>query len=157
MSEHPLLRIVLYLHHRLERAQKRRELPVSLSQYRLLYMIQQGPARSVELATASDMTKPSIGALVSQLEDRGLIEREGLKADKRAASIRITVAGREAVAAFETEMQKALECFFGEETLARADEELGWLADELQARRNEAHVKWVLRKTEATRDIEKTA
>ena len=60
MTDPRLLRIVLYLHHRLERGQKDSQLPLSLSQYRLLNMIRQGPARSVELATASGMTKPSI-------------------------------------------------------------------------------------------------
>ncbi len=147
MEENRLLRIVLYLHHRLERVQRKSDLPVSLSQYRLLYMIQQGPARSVELATASGMTKPSVGALVSQLEERGWIERRELAADKRAASIRITRAGRRAVASFHLSMQEALEQFLGEEVVQRADEELEWLLDVLQERRNQAHVDWALRKT----------
>lgn len=142
-----LLRIVLYLHHRLERVQKHGDLPLSLSQYRLLYMMQQGPARSVELATASGMTKPSIGALVGQLEEKGWIERREVEADRRAASIRITPAGRRAVAKFQGEMHKELERFLGEDTLTRADEELGWLLDVLQERRSQAHVKWALRKS----------
>jgi len=147
MEENRLLRIVLYLHHRLERVQRKGNLPVSLSQYRLLYMIQQGPARSVELATASGMTKPSIGALVSQLEERGWIERRELAADKRAASIRITPAGRKAVTRFEVGMQEALEQFLGEDAVQRADEELEWLLDVLQERRSQAHVDWALRKS----------
>lgn len=157
MMEHRLLRIVLYLHHRLERAQKHGDLPVSLSQYRLLYMIQQGPARSVELATASGMTKPSIGALVNQIEERGWIERRELEADKRAASIWITPAGRKAVAGFEDEMQKALERFLGQDVVARADDALEWLFDEMQERRSQAHVDWALRRSGAARDTEKSA
>ncbi len=149
MKEHRLLRIVLYLHHRLERALKHGDLPVSRSQYRLLHMIQEGPAQSVELASASGMTKPSIGALVGQLKERGWIERKEVKTDKRAASIQITRAGRQAVATFEAAMQEALEEFLGEDKVAQADEELGWLFDLMQERRDLAHADWRLRKSRA--------
>ena len=151
MTDSHLLRIVLYLHHRLERVQKNGDLPLSLSQYRLLYMIQQGPARSVELATASGMTKPSIGALVNQLEEGGWIERQEIESDRRAASIRITAAGRKAVGRFEAALQDALEQFLGAEALAKADDELGWFYDLMQTKRSEAHEAWALRKTKGER------
>jgi len=146
MSKHTLLQIVLYLHHRLERAQKRRDLPLTLSQYRLLYLIQRGPALSVELATASGMTKPSVGALVAQLEALGWIERKGLQADRRAAAIEITPTGREAVADFESTMHRELEQFLGKREVAAADAELEWLHDLVRERRNQAHAQWALRR-----------
>ena len=149
MTDPRLLKIVLYMHHRLERAQKNGDLPLSLSQYRLLNMIQQGPARSVELATASGMTKPSIGALVSQLEEGGWIERREIETDKRAASIRITAAGRKALTRFEAALQESIEQFLGEDAVARADEELEWLYDLMQVKREEAHEAWALRRSES--------
>ncbi len=147
MREHPLLRIVLYLHHRLERAQHRERTAMTLNQYRLLYLIQQGPARSVELAMASGLTKPSIGAMIGQLEERGWVARRAVRDDRRASSIRITADGRRAVAGFEATLQEALEQFLGRDAVARADVELDWLFDALQDSRSQAHEVWASRKT----------
>lgn len=142
-----LLQIILYLHHRLERAQKRDGFALSLSQYRLLYMVREGPARSVELATASGMTKPSVGALVGQLEENGWIERRRLEDDKRAASIRITAAGTRVLSRFEAQMQNVLEDFLGRDNLAEADADLQWLLQVMQEQRQNAHREWQLRKS----------
>ena len=152
MSEHRLLRIVLYLHHRLERAQHREKTAMSLSQYRLLYMIQQGPARSVELAMASGLTKPSIGAMIGQLEERGWVARRADRADRRASSIRITAAGRRAVGRFEAQLQAELERFLGTDAVSQADAELDWLFDVLQQRRNQAHEDWASRREGSSRN-----
>lgn len=141
-----LLRTVLYLHHRLERAVKRGTLPLSLNQYRLLLMIQEGPARSVELATASEMTKPSIGSMVSVFEENGWIDRVEDMEDKRAASIRITPAGRKVVREFEEALQGALQHFLGKDIVGKADTELQWLFDVWNTKRDEAHNQWALRK-----------
>lgn len=146
MSEHRLLRIVLYLHHRLERAQHREQTGMSLSQYRLLYMIQQGPARSVELAMASGLTKPSIGAMIGQLEERGWVARRADREDRRASSIRITAAGRRSVARFESQLESELQRFLGTDAVSRADAELDWLFEVLQQRRNQAHEDWASRR-----------
>ena len=146
-----LLRTILYLHHLLERTLKHNAPPLTLSQYRLLYMIQEGPARSVELATASGMTKPSIGALVNQLEENGWIRREEVKTDKRAASIEITAAGRKIIHAFEDKMQQALASFLGANTLSRADSNLRWLFDNWREKRGKAHDRWILRKTDKSK------
>lgn len=150
--EKVLLRTVLYLHHRLERDLTHGEFPLSLSQYRLLFMIQEGPARSVELATASRMTKPSIGALVSQLDEKGWIERSGLKADRRASSIQITAAGREMISDFESKMQAVLQEFLGRDVVSKADKDFTWLFDAWLEKRDQAHDQWALRKTTSVGD-----
>ena len=152
MSDYPLLQIVLYLNHRLELAQKRGDLGISLSQYRVLYWISEGPAKSVELAAASGMTKPSIGSLVTQLEGQGWVERHELEHDKRAASIRITDAGRKMLAHFEAEMNTALEVFLGADHVSKADAQLAWLDELVLKRRDEVHAEWALRNSKDNTD-----
>lgn len=145
--DHVLLRTVLYLHHRLERALKKGDLPLSLPQYRLLFMVQEGPARSVELAAASGLTKPSVGSQIAVMQEKGWVERREIEDDKRAASIRITPAGRRIIADFEAGLDGALEEFLGEDAVHRSDRELRWLFDLWTARRDEAHDQWILRKS----------
>lgn len=145
-SDKALIQTVLYLHFRLERAQRQQSKAISLSQYRLLYMIQNGPARSVELATASGMAKPSIGALVNQLEENLWIKRKKVSGDKRAASISITAAGKKVIEKFHQNMQTELESFLGTEAVAKADDELDWLFDVLQQKRQQAHDNWAQQK-----------
>lgn len=146
-----LLRTILYLHHRLERGLKERELPLTVTQYRLLYLIQEGPARSVELATASGLTKPSVGAQIALMQEAGWIERREIEEDRRAASIRITRSGRNVVSAFESSLNGVLEEFLGEEAVARADRELGWLRGVWTAARDAAHDQWILRRSKGKR------
>lgn len=150
--DHVLLRTVLYLHHRLERGLKKGDLALSLPQYRLLFMIQEGPARSVELAAASGLTKPSVGSQIAVMQDAGWVERRELKDDKRAASIRITPAGRKVLANFESALSEVLEEFLGEDAVRKSDRDLRWLFDLWTARRDEAHDQWILRKSAEERE-----
>lgn len=145
-AERILLKTVLYLHHRLERELKRQELPMTLPQYRLLFMIQEGPARSVELAAASGLTKPSVGAQIAAMQEQGWVDRSELQDDKRAASIRITPTGRKALTAFEAGLNKVLKEFLGEDTVTESDENLRWLFDIWTEKRDLAHDQWILRK-----------
>lgn len=150
-SRRTLLRTILYLHHRLERGLKEQALPLTLTQYRLLYLIQEGPARSVELATASGLTKPSVGAQIASMQEAGWIERREIEEDKRAASIRITRSGRNVVSTFESSLNGVLEEFLGKEAVARADRELSWLRGVWSAARDAAHDQWILRRSAGKR------
>jgi len=145
-TEHALLRTILYLHSRLERSLRGGDLPLGLSQYRLLFLVQEGPARSVELAAASGLTKPSVSAQLAQLERSGWIARQALPDDRRAASIRITRAGQQVLARFEADLNRVLAEFLGAAELARADEDVQWLVELWAARRAEAHDRWALRR-----------
>lgn len=52
-----------------------------------------GPLRLRELATREGIAAPSITRIVAALEERGLVEREVDKSDRRAFSIEATPAG----------------------------------------------------------------
>src|SRR4051812_15992069 len=56
-----------------------------------------GGVRLTELAAAAGMTRPSMLALVDELEDYGLLERRRDPTDKRAKLIVLTPAGRRAI------------------------------------------------------------
>lgn len=115
-----LLRTVLYLHHKLERAS--RTCDMSISQYRMLSHLKNGPRRAAQLAIESSIRKPSITSLMATLESRQWITRAEDPDDRRALSIEITRAGTEAMKAFERELQLALQEFLGEDAVAEADE-----------------------------------
>ncbi|MEX0943394.1 MAG: MarR family transcriptional regulator [Pseudomonadales bacterium] len=119
MKDMKLLRTVLYLHHKLERAS--RSFDVSISQYRMLYYLSHGPRRAAELASESSIRKPSITSLINTLESRGWISREGDPADRRAISIRITQEGTAIMKAFERHLQDSLVEYLGAEAAADAE------------------------------------
>ena len=58
----------------------------------------EGEHRLSELAAAEGVTQPAMTQLVSRLERDGLAERRGDPADRRVVLVRVTAAGREAVA-----------------------------------------------------------
>ena len=117
MSDMKLLRSVLYLHHRLERAS--RSFDLSISQYRMLYFLSHGPRRAAELAMESSIRKPSITSLLNTLESRGWISREEDPGDRRAICIRITDDGISIMREFEKYLQESLEEFLGPDVLDR--------------------------------------
>ncbi|HKI74352.1 MAG TPA: MarR family transcriptional regulator [Pseudomonadales bacterium] len=128
-----LLRTVLYLHHKLERASRTSEM--SISQYRMLYHLKNGPRRAAQLAIESSIRKPSITSLMATLEGKGWITRAEDPDDRRALSIEITRIGTQAMKKFEAELQLALEEFLGDDAVADADEYMSGLYDLWNERR----------------------
>ena len=145
-----LLRTILYLHSRLERGLKSVDAPISLSQYRLLFMIQEGPARSVDLAVASGLTKPSVSSQIALMLEQGWIERNEIADDKRASSIQITRTGCEVLEAFETHLNDVLSSFLGKRVVDRANKDLLWLFGRWNEKRDAAHAAWADRGVTAT-------
>lgn len=141
MKEMKLLRTVLYLHHKLERAS--RTFDVTISQYRMLYFLSHGPRRAAELAVESSIRKPSITALMNTLEGRGWIQREEDPDDRRAASIKITPDGIATMRAFEKHLQSSLEDFLGTDEVAGAEAEISPLFDIWNRKRKERYEEWI--------------
>jgi DNA-binding MarR family transcriptional regulator len=54
-----------------------------------------GPRRLTDLALSEGVTQPSMSALVNQLEQLGLLERQSDAQDGRVVRVAITAAGRE--------------------------------------------------------------
>lgn len=141
MKNMKLLRTVLYLHHKLERAS--RSFDVSISQYRMLYFLSHGPRRAAELAIESSIRKPSITSLINTLETRGWISRQEDPADRRATSIRITPAGRATMKAFERHLQIALEDYLGTDAVAEAEVQIAPLFELWNAKRKSRVKEWM--------------
>ena len=124
-----LLRTVLYLHHRLERASRTSEM--SISQYRMLYFLKRGPRRAAELAIESSIRKPSITSLITTLESREWITRAEDPDDRRALSIEITPAGTQ-----------AMKNFLGEDAVAAADDYMATLYELWNEKRKARFEQW---------------
>jgi DNA-binding MarR family transcriptional regulator len=86
---------------------------LSLSQYRVLASIASGDERASRIADRLALGRPTISATVETLRQRGLLTRNGVDEDLRAAALRLTDDGRAALDAAERAML----------------ERLGWLAD----------------------------
>ena len=85
---------------------------LTLAQYRVLGLVAAGDERATLLAGRLAITKPSVSAVVDGLVDRGCLAREAVEDDRRAVRLRITPAGRAALAAAETVMAERLEPLF---------------------------------------------
>src|SRR5205807_9366545 len=90
---------------RLSRVLERACSDLSLPQYRLLVLVAEGDERATALAGRLALSKPTITAAVDGLVERRLVTRAVDAGDRRAVNIRITAAGKRALAAAEQEMQ----------------------------------------------------
>lgn len=117
-----LVRTLLYLHHQLERASFDKEL--SPSQYLLMHFLFEEPRLASDFAMVMRLRQPSVAGLVRALEEKRWIERYVDEDDRRARFVRLTAAGRRAFERYEAEMEEHLARFLGEDTVARANEEL---------------------------------
>jgi DNA-binding MarR family transcriptional regulator len=77
---------------------------LSLAHYRVLSAVASGDERASRVANRLALGKPTVSAAVDSLCQRGLLVREGVEADQRAASLRVTAAGAALLARVETEM-----------------------------------------------------
>ncbi|WP_343994487.1 MarR family winged helix-turn-helix transcriptional regulator, partial [Terrabacter terrae] len=68
--------------------------PITLAQARIAQRIDDGGSRLTRLAEASQVTKPTAGYLVDQLEKAGYVERVPDPRDARARLVRFTAKGR---------------------------------------------------------------
>lgn len=93
---------------------------LSLAQYRVLAAISEGDERATRLAQRLALGKPTISATVDALCRRGLVMREGVAGDQRAAALRPTVAGETALHAAEAAMLARLESVLGHAADRRA-------------------------------------
>lgn len=69
------------------------EVALTLRQYRTLERLLERPHRTTELASASNVSQPTVTTVVAALETRGLVRREPDPEDGRASLIEITPKG----------------------------------------------------------------
>lgn len=84
------------------------EVELSLPQYRVLSLLDDGIALPSFLADRLDVRRPSITAVVDGLVGRGLVERLPEAGDRRKVAHSITPAGRELVARADEAVERRL-------------------------------------------------
>jgi DNA-binding MarR family transcriptional regulator len=77
---------------------------LSLAHYRVLSAVAAGDERASRVANRLALGKPTVSAAVDSLGQRGLLLRESVEGDQRAASLRLTAAGAALLARVEKEM-----------------------------------------------------
>ncbi|MER7070633.1 MarR family transcriptional regulator [Terrabacter sp. NPDC000476] len=97
-----------HLEQRVLRAVNEAGYPITLAQARMAQRIADAGSRLTELAEAAQVTKPTAGYLVDQLEKDGYIERAADPRDARARLIRFTAKGRDVIAV-ATAVQQGIE------------------------------------------------
>ncbi len=86
---------------------------LNLAHYRVLSAIAEGSERASRVADRLALGKPTVSAAVESLTRRGLLLREDAADDRRAATLTLTPAGEEALAAVDREMLGYLDDLLG--------------------------------------------
>jgi DNA-binding MarR family transcriptional regulator len=89
---------------RLSRLLERSTGELSLAHYRVLSAVAAGEARASRVAARLALGKPTVSASVDSLCQRGLLTRNPVSSDQRAARLELTSAGDAALARVELEM-----------------------------------------------------
>lgn len=112
---------------------------LSLAQYRILATVAAGGERAGQLAERLALAKPTVTAVVDGLVARGLLRREEVAADRRAARLALTPAGRRALAQTERALTTRLAALLAHaadpEAATAALSDLGAALDRLLAER----------------------
>src|SRR6202045_39129 len=69
---------------------------ISRTEMEVLSILREGPRRITELTELEGIAQPTMTLLVTRLQDKGWVEREGLPEDGRVVMVGITEAGRTA-------------------------------------------------------------
>ena len=102
---------------RLARMLERGAGDLSLPQFRVLALVDEGGERASQLAERLAVAKPTITAVVDGLVERGYLKRSADCDDRRATKITLTAAGRRALYGAEHAMHARLH-----DVLAHADD-----------------------------------
>ena len=102
---------------RLARMLERGAGDLSLPQFRVLALVDEGGERATQLADRLAVAKPTITAVVDGLVDRGFLKRTADCDDRRATKITLTAAGKRALSDAEHAMHARLN-----DVLAHADD-----------------------------------
>ncbi len=84
-------------------------LGLTIQKYRVLAYLDQAPATPSELAYRLTVQAPTVTRLVAGLTERGYVSREVDDTDRRRNVLRVTVAGRRAIAQASTASEAALD------------------------------------------------
>jgi DNA-binding MarR family transcriptional regulator len=81
---------------------------ISRTEMEVLSILREGPRRITELTELEGIAQPTMTLLVTRLQDKGWVERDGLPEDGRVVIVRITEAGRAAQQRFRAQFLDAM-------------------------------------------------
>jgi DNA-binding MarR family transcriptional regulator len=81
---------------------------ISRTEMEVLRILREGPRRITELTELEGIAQPTMTLLVTRLQDKGWVEREGLAEDGRVVMVGITEAGRTAQQRFRAQFLAAM-------------------------------------------------
>jgi DNA-binding MarR family transcriptional regulator len=131
-SAYPV-RSIVALSREFEQVGRRSEM--SLTQYRFMLFLRNGPKRAGEIAATSLVTKATISGQITQLREKGWVAVETEAADRRVSRVVLTAAGRAVMDRFEAALLDCLEGLIGEADRERILDALGDLYRALGATR----------------------
>jgi long-chain acyl-CoA synthetase len=124
---------------RLARMLERGAGDLSLPQFRVLALVDEGGERASQLADRLAVAKPTITAVVDGLVERGYLKRTADCDDRRATKITVTAAGRKALHdaehAMHTRLYEVLALADDPAAIERALEDLGAAVDRARTER----------------------
>ena len=115
---------------------------LSLSQYRVLMILDSGQEAASSLADKLAVSRPSITGVVDGLCSRGLVCRDNVDGDRRRVDVRLTEVGAAALATAEAEIGRRLAAIAAHMESAELDDPFSSLApwrDALNAYRKARH------------------
>ena len=113
---------------------------ISRTEMEVLSILREGPRRITELTELEGIAQPTMTLLVTRLQDKGWVERDGLPEDGRVVMVRITEAGRTAQRRFRAQFLAAMRTDLRElsdeelEALSAATDTLSSFVEDLQRR-----------------------
>lgn len=87
---------------------------MSLTLYRFMLFLRNGPKRAGEIAATSLVTKATISGQITQLKEKGWVAVETEESDRRVSRVVLTAEGRAAMDRFEAALLACLENLIGE-------------------------------------------
>jgi DNA-binding MarR family transcriptional regulator len=124
------VRCIVAVFREFERAARDAEL--SVTQYRFLLFLRNGPMRAGEIAANSLLTKATISGRIQELRELGLIETQAEASDLRVTRLTLTKAGRDRMDRFERRLLRVLKELIGGADEARILGALGELYREMK-------------------------
>ncbi|MEI9987891.1 MAG: MarR family transcriptional regulator [Aliidongia sp.] len=87
---------------------------MSITQYRFMLFLRNGPKRAGEIAATSLVTKATISGQITQLKEKGWVDVETDEADRRVSRVVLTAEGRAAMDRLEAKLLNCLEGLIGD-------------------------------------------
>ena len=112
-----------------------RDAPISITQYRFMLYLKDGPRRAGEVAATSLVTKATISGHIAILREKGWITAEMDTLDRRVTRLVLTDSGRVAMEAFENRLLDCLKSLIRPDDRERLLNDLARLYEALSATR----------------------